>query len=183
MIATRVSKYFLGQSSFWKSAQASWNQFGWEGIFSHSFSFITSTELQQGSTESHKQGHHIKSFVVLKASQFCSDFDFLCLRHLHFHGAFHFFSHNPVRVSLKGINSLSDGANSEFLRERLQTANNGITLITQQSEALYYSVILRVVLFHIYLSVCWEVTDHSFKQHVYSSPFSPPRKSSLRRSK
>ena len=50
--------------------------------------------------------------------------------------SFHFFSHNPVRVSLKGINSLSIGANSEFLRERLQTANNGITLITQQSEAL-----------------------------------------------
>ena len=30
--------------------------------------------------------------------------------------SFHFFSHNPVGVSVKGINSLSVGANSEFLR-------------------------------------------------------------------
>ena len=50
--------------------------------------------------------------------------------------SFHFLSHNPVRVSLKGINSLSIGANSEFLWERLQTANNGIALFTQQSEAV-----------------------------------------------
>ena len=54
---------FFGQSSFWESAQPSWHQFGAEKIFSHSLSFITSTELRKGSMEFHEQGHHIKSFV------------------------------------------------------------------------------------------------------------------------
>ena len=96
-----------------------------------------------------EQLHNFVQDLIFYASDIC-----ICIfMETLLSNSFHFFSHNPVRVSLKGINSLSIGANSEFLRERLQTANNGIALFTQRSEALKYNVILRLVLFHICLGV------------------------------
>ena len=114
------TKFILGiSSSFMKSV--------WRGRdFSHSFSFITSTELQKGSMESHEQGHHIKSFVVLNNftilfrvwfsmpqtfAYFCSCIISLCSRTP--------FTSPAIMlsggVSSRGINSLSSNAKSEFL--------------------------------------------------------------------
>ena len=115
-----LDKFILGiSSSFMKSV--------WRGRdFSHSFSFITSRELQKGSMESHEQGHHIKSFVVLNNftilfrvwfsmpqtfAYFCSCIISLCSRTP--------FTSPAIMlsggVSWRGINSLSSNAKSEFL--------------------------------------------------------------------